>query len=63
MQRTGQTYWDVLNQAAESHIDFHAPPASKTLYAYVKDQGAGSVGQPWPEMVHAESLAFEVGGR
>lgn len=63
VQRTGQTYWDVLNQAAESHIDFHASPASKTLYAYVKDQGAGSVGQPWPEMVHAESLAFEVGGR
>lgn len=63
VQRTGQTYWDVLNQAAESLVDFRPSPAGRTLYLYKKDQGAGAVGQPWAPTVHAESLATEVSGR
>ena len=63
VQRTGQTMWDVLNQAAESLVDFHQGPAGKTLYLYKKDQGAGAVSQPWAPTVHAESLATEVSGR
>lgn len=61
--RTGQTMWDVLNQFAESLVDFHPSPAGKTLYLYKKDQGAGSVAQPWPSGVWADSLAHEVAGR
>lgn len=63
VQRTGQTMWDVLNQAAESLVDFRPSPAGKTLYLYKKDQGAGAVGQPWAPTVHAEALATEVSGR
>jgi hypothetical protein len=63
VQRTGQTMWDVLNQAAESLVDFHPSPAGKTLHLYKKDQGGGAVSQPWAPTVHAESLATEVGGR
>lgn len=61
--KTGQTYWDVLNMLAEDRIDFHTSPSGRTLYAYRKGDGAGSVSQPWAPGVHAESLEVTVSGR
>ena len=54
--RVGATYWDVLNQLAESLIDFHSDPGGSKLMAYVKDSSTGGGGVPWQAGVQAESL-------
>ena len=61
--RVGSTYMDVLRQMSEALIDFHAHPATKTLYARVKDTGGTSVAMPWTHTVDADSIVTGIGGR
>jgi len=61
--RVGSTYMDVLRQMGEALIDFHAHPATKTLYAREKDTGGTSVAMPWTHTVDADSIVTGIGGR